>query len=742
MNLKPPYKINKDLLIYKSFYFFYFGALGSINPYLPVYLRQIGLSAFAVGLLVGVRPIIQLASAPFWTVVADKFKKRKSIFVMSIMAWLIMTISLVFVEPTEEICEVTAKNGSHKIFVNFSKHKTGFFKRSMDDPVELSLRFTRSTKAFQENAPIVHTHKILKESIQGNESLVQTISRNQRHNDRKNYSSEIKFEHSMNDGLNNDKEDDKRNVNAKGVLIKQKDRTHPESLLSKTGSMTKRLNTSLNIGNVSLADVFSTAAHSLSKRKKLKTSTSSLGDYQTSDRPSEEQEVFDPFNMNGKSKSSVGAELAKFFATSYNHTSKKSTDIHYYNMNGAEHKHLEYKNTTIHSSKVKNKLKKRKPGRNRTLNTHVMKGYRKNTDIKHRNETLKVEQTNLFKTNRNEMKRLFVILLVLIVVGEFLETPSAPLSDASLLEYLGKDRIHYGKQRLWGSLGHGIASFIVGTLMERSRHLTCGEDFIDYTMSFSVFTVFMLITLIIAANFTFRYKDVEEKESSVLSTVLTVHYLSFLTAVCYMGMSHGLLHNFLMWFLEDLGGSKTLMGLSTCSRNAADLIMFFIVSQLIEIFGQIKIVFISLIAYGTIFIAYSTMSNPWYALGVEFLGGFTFAASWTACTSYLAEAAPQESVTTMQGKYAVYKMTYNIDDIHISYIKIAKHYMLIFRLLPSRNTPRSLLGIRFGHWLNIRRTLYPYSRTTLDISSCSHWIICCCFIICYYTVEMAKRKLR
>ena len=81
--------------------------------------------------------------------------------------------------------------------------------------------------------------------------------------------------------------------------------------------------------------------------------------------------------------------------------------------------------------------------------------------------------------------------------------------------------------------------------------------------------------------------------------------------------------------------------------------MFFIVSKLIEILGQIKIVFMALISYGAIFIAYSAMTNPWFAIGVEFLGGFTFAASWTACTSYLAEAASQEYVTTMQGEYPV-----------------------------------------------------------------------------------------
>ncbi|CAB3986155.1 Hypothetical predicted protein [Paramuricea clavata] len=656
MRSKQPWQINKDLFIYKSFYFFYFGALGAINPYLPVYLRQIGLSAFAVGLLVGIRPIVQLASAPFWTVVADKFRKRKAILVMSIMAWLIMTIALVFVEPTEEICEFTAKNSSHDVLVNYTKHKTGFFKRSTDRPVVLPARLARSIDILRGSTlrtPSVLSSRTSKD-FRKNEKLIPGESNfresvYQGYNESKNHVPETKSGQ-INDELFHTSHKEKENTGTIFLLAEQKDHKHLANVLL---NMTKRLPSDLKSNNMSAAQNVSRAAHNMSSTPKLLSNIiPSSDDFQTSAEGSTDgqNEVLNPFNMNGKSKSSAGQNWQSSLQL---HTIRAII-----NQQTAESQYVKSKDKTVHSSEVKYKRKKKKPDRNRTLKATKVKGGTKNTGIKlaqsldktnPANETLKVIQTNLFKSNTNEMKRLFVILLVLIVVGEFLETPSAPLSDASLLEYLGENRIHYGKQRLWGSLGHGIASFLVGMLMERSRHLTCGEEFIDYTTSFSVFTIFMLVTLVISANFKFRYKDVEETDSSVLSTVLTVHYISFLTAVCYMGMCHGLIHNFLMWFLEDLGGSKTLMGLAISSRNSADLIMFFIVSKLIEIFGQIKIVFIALISYGTIFIAYSTMSNPWFALGVEFLGGFTFAASWTACTSYLAEAAPQESVTTMQG---------------------------------------------------------------------------------------------
>lgn len=700
MAVQKSWQINKDLLIYKSFYFFYFGALGTILPYFPVYLRQIGLSAFAVGLLVGIRPIIQLASAPFWTVVADKFRKRKSILVMSIMAWLVMTIALVFIEPTEEICELNARNRSHSVYLNYTKLKTGFFKRSNEriSQIESLTRMTRNTlkrtnmtsqalsangnkfSNFSENHKLSVTLPFSKEvpdnSFLDLDKRRMIPTRGQTADEQKYEFEEGHSTQSDIDILPKDQLDHKnyvkekrRDVEASVVAPIHKQRHQQNKSLSKL--------TKFRVNPFPSKKISSILKNALDDDKSNLTTSATFLKYTdlpiqklTENRQNEATDVFDPFNMNGKDRT-PSTQLAKFFAKSQNVTSDKPADVRYYNMNGVEsrQKKPEKLNKNLTQFSLKLKLGNTSIWLGKNLSAHdnettksivgkkpVDNGLAMSVDNEKspRNKTLTVTQTNLFKSNRNEMKRLFVILLVLIVVGEFLETPSAPLSDASLLEFLGEGRIHYGKQRLWGSLGLGISSFLVGTLLERSRHLTCGEEFIDYTVCFCAFTLFMLTTLVITANFKFKYKDTERTNNSVLSTVLTVHYISFLSGACYMGMCHGLLHNFLMWFLEDLGGSKTLMGLAIGSRSSSDLITFFVASQLIETFGQIKIVFVALISYGTIFIAYSTMTNPWFALAVEFLGGFTYAASWSACTSYLAEAAPQESVATMQGMYELY----------------------------------------------------------------------------------------
>ena len=91
--------LNRRLIIYKSFYFFFFSAIGSLFPYLAVFYKQLWLSAQETGILIGIRPLIQLFGTPMWGVIADTYKKSRLIFIVSLIAWLVSNYSLSLVSP-------------------------------------------------------------------------------------------------------------------------------------------------------------------------------------------------------------------------------------------------------------------------------------------------------------------------------------------------------------------------------------------------------------------------------------------------------------------------------------------------------------------------------------------------------------------------------------------------------------------------------------------------------------------
>ena len=941
------FSINKDLLVYKAFYFFFMSGFGSVFPYLPVYFRQIGLTADQVGLIVGMRPIVQFASAPFWAVMADKYKKRKAVLVMSVLSWLIMTLALAFVEPTNEICEFRMANNTHTHFVNYTKVKTGFFRRSLKSspdravqengkdieaspdlvvvPMEIeaeshelgsgsgdhssteSFQLFQNQKAIRSGFTEEHTQHIdmFSNSSKTNDTLKpantemqhsnktfifspdSTIIGNKESGDRKllevnvneengfdklnnsatrwtnntahsleqlvrklhnsttalsaekelvamNKSHDKKIAAKYNDTFNRsegategndeneqtflDKSGDISEISGSGqtveqaldrttkskrhdmtkavaTIVKAKEGDDDKSKIPSKGSSIKKKKSAPvvfdfsqflpEVSKQNLQDTVNASWQTIGFQSHSSKTEPRQGSGSTFEQGSgEEGKKLENGTNNNNSKSydinkdkitdmkklskiyaidpkanisifafeNVENEIKKLVPTSKNisnnyinslqkhvsETKANSTETanssNYSDnllpaakltlqatLTGTDHLHEEDVERTrgemlhrkekfipysafqiINTSDGNNNsslLAKQsesnalkisqflfeKPMSNPKEDTWTdisgeNSGFSEATDAEFSSTTmgnrnsstespthslstadtlqqLKVTTKNLLKTNPFELKRIFIILMILIVVGEFLESPAFTLADAALLEHLGEERRYYGKQRLWGSLGFGIFSFIVGILLEKSRHMVCGEPYTDYMICFCVFAIIMVLTLFTSTKFQFEYNSTSHAGTSVLSALCNVHYCSCLIAACFMGFGHGMSHNFINWFLEDLGGSKTLMGVAVICRSLADLTMFFVAGFVIKLVGQIKMMCMSLFCYGVIFTSYSMLENSWSVLPIELLNGITYAAAWSACTSYMAGASTADAVTTIQGKEACKRYT-------------------------------------------------------------------------------------
>lgn len=80
------------------------------------------------------------------------------------------------------------------------------------------------------------------------------------------------------------------------------------------------------------------------------------------------------------------------------------------------------------------------------------------------------------------------------------------LSFGQVLGYLGDEADQYGSQRMFGSLGWGLAMFFVGIALDHSTAFPghpCGphEKERNYTICFAVFNVLMGCALITATQF-------------------------------------------------------------------------------------------------------------------------------------------------------------------------------------------------------------------------------------------------
>ena len=98
------YGCTLELFHYKVVFFACYGAFACLYTFIPLYFKQLGLSASQTGILVGLRPLCQAIGAPFWGILADKFKRRKVILFLGSSAWLIKNMLIIVIRPKHQVC--------------------------------------------------------------------------------------------------------------------------------------------------------------------------------------------------------------------------------------------------------------------------------------------------------------------------------------------------------------------------------------------------------------------------------------------------------------------------------------------------------------------------------------------------------------------------------------------------------------------------------------------------------------
>ncbi|KFW62444.1 Major facilitator superfamily domain-containing protein 6, partial [Pygoscelis adeliae] len=293
--------------------------------------------------------------------------------------------------------------------------------------------------------------------------------------------------------------------------------------------------------------------------------------------------------------------------------------------------------------------------------------------------------------DQQEVEAIFLLILLVVIIGEFFSASSVTIVDTVTLQYLGKHRDRYGLQRMWGSLGWGLAMLSVGIGIDYT-HTEVGiegqgckaPEYKNYRIVFIVFGVLMTMALIVATQFRFHYahfkqdenkrKEVEisqgdrsaSNESSdntptsmsqsqsfsfwdLIKLLCSIQYSSVLFVAWFMGFGYGFVFTFLYWHLEDLNGTTTLFGVCSVLSHVSELTAYFFSHKLIELVGHIRVLYIGLACNTARYIYISYLENAWTVLPMEVLQGVTHAAIWAACISYLSAAVPPELRTSAQG---------------------------------------------------------------------------------------------
>lgn len=227
--------------------------------------------------------------------------------------------------------------------------------------------------------------------------------------------------------------------------------------------------------------------------------------------------------------------------------------------------------------------------------------------------------------DQEQVESIFLLILVVVIVGEFFSAPAVTIVDTVTLQNLGRARDRYGLQRMWGSLGWGLAMLSVGIWIDHT-HITVLIDGLgcvlpdfrlhNYQIAFIVFGVLMGLSLIVATQFYFEKsgdyrpeegaaaeegggpygeaspeggpEQTEFHYSDLLRLLCSVQYSSILFVAWFMGFGYGFVFTFLFWHLEDLGGTPTLFGVCSILSHVSELAAYFTSHKFIELVGHIR----------------------------------------------------------------------------------------------------------------------------------------------------------
>jgi MFS transporter, PPP family, 3-phenylpropionic acid transporter len=175
--------------------------------------------------------------------------------------------------------------------------------------------------------------------------------------------------------------------------------------------------------------------------------------------------------------------------------------------------------------------------------------------------------------------------IVMVVVNLFVSA-QGPLSEALMLSEMRGDLTHYGRLRLWGSVGFILTVTLAGPLLDW------------YGIRLMPAIALALLMLVLAASFRMQessHGGIHQDAPSVLALLRRREVIAFFTSTFLMIAAHASLYVFYSLYLAQIGYSNTVIGLMWSLGVVVEIVFFFYQAPIFKRFGVRKLMIASLL---------------------------------------------------------------------------------------------------------------------------------------------------
>ena len=236
----------------------------------------------------------------------------------------------------------------------------------------------------------------------------------------------------------------------------------------------------------------------------------------------------------------------------------------------------------------------------------------------------------------------FTWMIPTVMLFSFFFSPIMPLVDTTTISLLGGQKERYGKLRLWGAVGWGVAAPVVGWLIETDTA----------TWSFWAYAALMALSFLIALTVPETGRVENAPPVALRIFAASPQWLLFLVIAFSAGMALSMISNFLFLFLRQLGADEFSFGLTLTVATLSELPILFFSNRLLSRWSERQLMGAALLFFAIRALAYSFIAVPWLALPIQLLHGPTFSLMWVAGVSYADRIAPTGLEATAQGLFS------------------------------------------------------------------------------------------
>jgi MFS transporter, PPP family, 3-phenylpropionic acid transporter len=233
------------------------------------------------------------------------------------------------------------------------------------------------------------------------------------------------------------------------------------------------------------------------------------------------------------------------------------------------------------------------------------------------------------------------LVAVFALVQAAMFAPVNALLDNGALTLLGARAEHYGRFRVWGTIGWGISAPLVGWVVADR-----GPRWI-----YPIYVVLMGGLLVAALRLPVSDRPPSERFGSrVRALALSPSLWAFLTVAFLGGVGMSMINAYLPLYLNGMDATG-LVGVALLIATISELPVMMMGPALLGRLGLPQAFILALVLYGLRGLALSFAGSPWAVLALQLLHGPTFALMWVSGVALARRLAPPGVGAMAQGLF-------------------------------------------------------------------------------------------